>query len=319
MPRGVAVDDATVYFANWGHGSGLEPAIVSVPKSGGNPTVLGTATMYPTARSAFAGPDVIALQGDNLFVRAAFGDEVWRMPKAGGQPQPVFTSNTDPMMLNSPPSAPSYGMGVDGSAVYFPRTRWTALGTAYTSGVYRVAVGGGSVQTIAEYANTTASPVGHTGTVVLDGTSLLWVHWDDAAPGGAGAIDVASTTGSTSAQLVQTGQAQGMASDASHVYYAQGMFVNRVAKTGGSATVLAQAPGLLTYVYGVALDADYVYVTFKDYGASTECGGVLRIAKSDGTTLQLATATRPSDIVVDSTAVYYSDLDEGTVNRVLLP
>jgi hypothetical protein len=319
MPRGVALDDTTVYFANWGHGSGMEPAIVSVPKSGGSSNVLGTATMYPAARSAFAGPDVVVAQGDALFVRAAFGNEVWRMPKAGGQPQPVFTNNTDPMMLNAPPSAPSYGMGVDGSAVYFPRTHWTALGSAYDSGVYRVPSGGGSVETIVAFANTIAAPAGHTGTVVLDGATLLWVHWNDAAPGGTGAIDVASTSGSTPAQLVQTGQVQGMVSDGSHVYYAHGGFVNRVAKTGGAPTALAQAPGLLTYVYGVALDADYVYVTFKDYGVSPECGGVLRIAKSDGATLKLATAMRPSDIVVDSTAVYYSDLDEGTVNRVLLP
>jgi hypothetical protein len=320
MPDALALDDTNVYFANWNHSGGKEPSIVAVPKTGaGSPTILGTATMYPAAKSAFAGPDALVLVGDTLYVRAGSGSEIWKMAKAGGEPQPVFTNNTDPVFLNTPPTGPSYGMAADATHVYFSRTYWTSLGSAYTSGVYSVPIGGGSVATIVEDQNTTSSSVGHAGTVLLESSTLTWAHWDALTPGYTGGIYTAGTDGTHVAKLVQTGQLQGIAMDGSHVYYAQGPFLQRVSKSGGTTAVVAQLPGALVYAYGVALDGSYAYVTFKDYGTAETCGGVIRIAKSDGSMTALSTGNRPVQIALDANAVYYTDLEAGTVNRVELP
>lgn len=319
LPRAMALDDTQVYFVNWGNGSGKEPAVVSVPKAGGTSTVLGTATQYPAAKSAFAAPDALALVGDTLYVRAASGSEIWKMPKAGGQPVAVVTHDTDPVMPSTPPTPPAYGFAVDGTSVYFPRTFWVDMGNTYTSGVYRAPLSGGAAVAIAEDLNGVNTPVGHAGTVLQDGSKLIWVHWDSVQPGSAGSIKTAGTDGSNVATLITTAMVQGIAQDAASLYYAQGPFLQSVPKSGGAPVVIGQVPGTSPYVYGVVLDADNIYVAMKDYGSQPNCGGVLRFDKTTHAMTTLSTGDRPMDVAVDGSAVFYTDLEAGTVMRVELP
>jgi hypothetical protein len=291
-----------------------------VPKAGGSETVLGSASLYPAQKSAFAAPETLALVGDTLYLRSASGNEIWKLPKAGGTPSAIFTNDTDPQVPMEPPTPPSYSIGVDAQAVYFSRAFWTNIGSSYTSGVYRAALGGGAPTLIAEDQNTVNTGVGHAGTVVLDGSKLIWAWWHEVSPGSDGKLASSATDGSSPSTLTQTAQVQGIAVDATDAYYAEGPFLMHVAKTGGPPALVGQLPGISPIGYGVVVDATYAYVGYKDLGALPgQCGGLARIPKAGGAAIVMATGDRPAYLALDSAAVYYTDLEAGTVMRVALP
>ncbi len=94
----------------------------------------------------------------------------------------------------------------------------------------------------------------------------------------------------------------------------------RVAKTGGAPEAVGQLPGTSPIGYGIALDANYVYLGYKDLGALPgQCGGVARLPKTGGAATVLATGERPAHLAVDATHLYYSDLEAGTVMKLALP
>lgn len=316
-PRGLALDEDYVYFVNWGHGSGANPeapSIVRVAKAGGTETVLADAALYPAQASAFAGPDAIAAQGDELYWTAAAGNEVWRMPKAGGTPSALVTSRTDPNLLDTPPAPTAYTFGIDGDALYFARHRWISPGSSFTSGVYRSALADGALSTLAEDTNTVSESAGHAATVTLAGSRVVWAWWHGLTTPSEGALRVAGTDGSSPSTLTTTAQVQGLTVDGASAYYTQAALVMSAPLSGGGSTLLAPLPGVLPLGRSLTTWEGSLYVAFTDAGAA--CGGVVRLPKAGGPVELLARGERPSYVSADASGVYYTDLEAGEVWRV---
>ena len=114
--------------------------------------------------------------------------------------------------------------------------------------------------------------------------------------------------------IADTGTLELIALDDTHVYWSAsggpsfGYLVLRAPKTGGEPTVVTDAPGPnLAVPTGIAVDADYVYVTQPDLLNSPANGVVRRVPKAGGPVLDIAQAFTRSVAVSDS-YVYYARL-----------
>ncbi len=161
-PMGIAVDDAAVYWADQGapapkqgNNGGVPPpppAIMTVPKGGGEATVL---VANPVS------PDVLTLDATGVIWHEPYA--IRRVPKGGGTPT-TLTQAAIPWV--------SSNLVVSGDTLY-----WAADQSGWS--LQSMALGGGAVVTL-------AGPIDAPGALLVAGSSLLW----DVADGQAvGAID----------------------------------------------------------------------------------------------------------------------------------
>ena len=114
--------------------------------------------------------------------------------------------------------------------------------------------------------------------------------------------------------VADTGRVELIALDDTHVYWnasggpSFGYQLLRAPKTGGEPTLVTSEPGPnLAVPTGIAVDADYVYLTQPDIYNNPPNGVVRRVPKAGGAALDLAQAFTLSVAVSDS-YVYYARL-----------
>lgn len=104
--------------------------------------------------------------------------------------------------------------------------------------------------------------------------------------------------------------------DIDYVYWAAGLDVMRIDKTGGNPQHLATVPaGTWDNAFdGIALDDTHVYLTLSN------TGDVVRVPKLGGPAETIATGqASPYGIAVNDTGVYWANNDSGTVMRCPFP
>ena len=114
--------------------------------------------------------------------------------------------------------------------------------------------------------------------------------------------------------IADAGTVELIALDDTHVYWSAsggpsfGFQVLRAPKTGGEPTVVTDEPGPnLAVPTGIAVDADFVYLTQPDVYNSPANGVVRRVPKAGGPVLDLAQAFSRS-VAVSDAYVYYARL-----------
>ena len=149
-PHGIAVDDASVYWAASNTPCSVGTAGCVVPPHtgrimkaarGGGPAI--------TLAEDQAAPSSITLDADNAYWLNYVGGEVMKVSKSGGSP----------VMLASGQKGPT-DIAVDASSVYW--------GVTESGAVLKVPLGGGTPETLAS-KQTPAS-------IVVDGTSVYWLN-----------------------------------------------------------------------------------------------------------------------------------------------
>jgi len=141
--------------------------------------------------------------------------------------------------------------------------------------------------------------------IVLGSSNLYWANEGNAlvqsVPMGGGSVTTLTTLTNEHPEFV--------ALDSTNAYVtANSLYA--VPLVGGSGTVLASGYGT---VMGVRVDSTYAYFT-----AGALPGGVYRVSKVGGTVETLATSSRPYDLAIDATYVYWTDLTDGTLSRAPL-
>lgn len=153
---------------------------------------------------------------------------------------------------------------------------------------------GRCVLTLAENQNAPVS-------VTIDATSVYWTTAD-------GKVMKAPRDGGGATTLFDDGVTfhQGIAVDATHVYWAAGNAVKRIPLDGGVATTLATAGDATA----VAVDATHAYWTAGET--------IMRLPVGGGSPTTLATGQGASAIAIDAASVYWPNWADGTIRKVAL-
>jgi hypothetical protein len=187
-------------------------------------------------------------------------------------------------------------VAVDATNVYFTSA---LIGAALVS----IPIGGGTARTL-------SSTFGGNYIAVRAG----YVYGTLGNGGGATGPSVGklSTTGGTPASLGSSpGVPNGLAVDATSVYWATASAVMKAPIGGGTTTTLVSGNGS-----PLAVDANNLYYGFHGLGGSNTYGPVLQLPLAGGMPTTLATGLRMVDgIAVDAANVYWSD-NSGAVLRV---
>ncbi len=269
-------------------------------------------------------PSTVAIDDQNVYwVNEGALGGVYKIPKAGGTPTPLFEGAMGPVE----------SLGLDSASVYFPivtEPRIAAVPTAggpirtvASSGPTRgVAVSNGHVfwiePTQDALSPSVAKKVQATGgtTTMIDMPSnprmrgaYFAVPGTDAIYAGimAGGL-VRIPLGGNKATSLAVGETGGVAVDGDHVYFATSDGIDVMPKTGGCPRHIATAE----HPVGVAVDEAYVY--FIDNGTK---GRVLKVGKDGGALTILADNEGGAHaIAVDVTSVYWNNIPEGTIKKV---
>jgi hypothetical protein len=270
-------------------------------------------------------PWAVAVDADNVYwVNAGTLGAVFKLPKAGGTATPLYEG----------PMGGVESLGLDTSAMYLP--------IAQENRIVALPLGGGPPRTIA----TTSVPAGG---VALANGSVWWVEraGDLMAPpvakrvattgGNVETIDLPTSPriaspyftvagpdavyvslhvagilripfDGTSPATVAPVQAQGLAVDADRIFFAASDTLSSVAKTGGEPKPLVP----VQFPFGVAADDTHVYFT-----DTRPVGKIMKVAKAGGPATVLAERQGAAHgIAVDETSVYWTAIDDGTVNKI---
>jgi len=164
----------------------------------------------------------------------------------------------------------------------------------------RVPLGGGTVQTL--HHSCTFNPY----QMAADDTHVYFADWaDDKVK----RIPVAGGTITNVANGNRLILHRGIALDSTHVYWGDNTGIQRIAKSGGAAQVLAAGADSAN----LAVDSTHVYWTDWNMGA----GRIRRVAKTGGAVQDVITGLdNPYGIALDSTYVYFTELGTGKAYRV---
>jgi hypothetical protein len=264
----IALDADTVYATSVSKGQ-----LLSVPKSGGNVTVLVTDVdspgsiavdafnVYFTTKTAIlkldkhgGEPVVLASKQDPLWELAIDDDFVyWGTSRNCGAV--VRVPKTSTLRTTLAVVADPWSLDVDGSFVY-----WVS---PETNAIWKMDKGGAGVPVVLAAGQTFPQ------NLVVDASGVYFTH----QVGANGVASVALTGGAPITLAAAVLQPQRVVTDATHVYWSSSGIV-RVSKAGGAVEHRVFSEGL---VKALAVDDTHVY--FSDSGFATEAKRLRRAAK----------------------------------------
>lgn len=250
--------------------------VYSVPKTGGPIT-----TLY----SGDVSGKRIAVEASNVYFIQ--GTKIDAVPISGGEPRVVTTT------------AGTLGaLAITTSYVYWFDSTSPNDGGIASQGAFRASLSGGPPESI---------PLPPGSYFAAGGADL--VSADDALYGSLfSTILRIPHYAEPATTLLDSSLGRGLTVDDANVYFSMGNTVDVVSKSGGATRHFIGADNAA----GLANDGDHVYLT-----DSTPDGRVLEIAKADGAVKVLADhQDSPSAIAVDEDAVYFANIDEGSIVRV---
>jgi hypothetical protein len=235
-------------------------AVVSAPTAGGAPTTLASNLNSPT---------VIAVDSSSVY---------WAENTTSGSVAKVGLSGGTPTTFASGQNTPS-GLAVSGSKVF-----WSDYGA---NAVMEDATSGGSASL---FQLTSAGPLA----MAADATNVYWV----AGSGSEGTLFQAPVGGGAPTPVTSVGLVNGIAVDATSLYFTDGSEVNKVPIGGGSPNPLASCLG----ADGVAVDSSNVYFACSS-------GDIIRVGVNGGVPVTLATRTgmNPRGLAIDANSVYWTE------------
>ena len=292
--------------------------IISVPKSGGAAIDIAMASDFPRT---IVTDGAAAYWIDSTSVHA--------VPLAGGTVTTLASG-----------LAPSFGLSVDGQRVAWTERPNTT--TPFSGRVRAVPKAGGAIETLVANA---ASPL----VVQLAGNGEL-LYADgviDYLPGSTSGIYRRTQTGSIVGVVGGIAGARSIAVNANHVLVAEGWWIKRVPRNGGTPLPVTQAS---FDIASLDVDAAYVYFVESDLGAVKRApiaGGVpaflgtgsgmpfdlrvrngqvywllgldklLRVPVTGGTVETVASGLRAAEaLTVDDGFAYFTESDAGRVSKV---
>jgi hypothetical protein len=292
--KGVAVDANGVYVT-----SANPQCVFEVPLGGGTPMPL----LSPAPTPSVTGSGAVALAGTVLYWTTGGGQQVFSVPTAGGAATPVSTTENDPEAITSdgthaywtdstriryasagaaspmtlpvtseagtPFDTPT-GIAVDNAFVY-----WSNRGGHGTATIWRVDKTAGGA---AKLVQSGADPIQG---LALDATNAYFTTFYGtggvySVPVGGGPATALSTSETSPSKIV---------SDASALYWLDGLRVRKLLKGGGATavTLVSYAGALQAKVAAggsftdLAADATYLYFTQSSNGGPFV---VYRVAKN---------------------------------------
>ncbi len=287
-PWGIALDDTSVYFTNFGGGT-----IRKVPKAGGSTVTLASGSA--PSGIAIVPPGGVLAAGSVVWTESNGG--VYTVPASGGARvaiQPEVSAGSNPKGFPA-------GLAVDASNVYW-------VDNAHAT-VYRAPLAGGPRTALSDPY---VQPLG----LYLSGGEVFWTQY-----GASGTIRKAPIAGGPSQVLTPAGapNASSVFVDGFDVFFATFNDVSRVSTVGGAASVLASpgaSPG------AVAADASNVYFLQNDgyelWRMPRAGGAATRLFEDSsiaGSCNVYAGAWVRPNLVVDKDAIYWAHCGAG--GRVL--
>ncbi len=279
-PRGIAVDDANVYFTDFE----APGSVAQVPKNGGAVTVLASGMNLT---------DAIAVSKTTVYWASYL---MLASTPIGGGPVTLIT-----------PALPC-GLASDADSLYF-------LGVDEASGdvtVGKLAFADGSITTLATGVSPYAAGIAvddtnvYVGVLDAVGSGLVI----EKVPKGGGPLDILAAPGQSVVQLAAGG---------GRVYWTSVEWVLSIAATGGPVAKVAGGQDQVSTA-GVVVDSDSVYWTSSNSlfpGPDAVCS-VCKAPLRGGPVTALAQGPDSAwGIAVDATSVYWTTQDLADVGSIL--
>jgi hypothetical protein len=290
-PGFLAQDATTLYWIAGG-------MVMSVPKSGGTPKVLGA--VAPTASSLVAEPDPAGA----VFV--VNGGTVLRMPKDGTAGGVVFTTGaTDP---------PTDTIAASASALYV--LQYDQSGTVDGARILRMAKNGSGAVDLA--------PDAAPSTLNLDSKSVFWLLSDVDPPSIVEQAENAAP-GTTTAVYALGANDDAPTISADIAIDDDSLYWVTTDATSGAAEIVSrkrQSAASAIAIYRGAVEDTFASVTLDAthaYFLETRSSSLLRVPKNGGDVEKLVTGLKaPSGLVVDGSAIYLTVEATGNTGQVLV-
>lgn len=150
-----------------------------------------------------------------------------------------------------------------------------------------------------------AAGLGNPGELVVDDTNVYWLEQGSAS---GAAVERVAKTGGTSTELAQVDPATSLVLDDTNLYFITGSIIRKIAKTGGPLTVMASGLPLPDRLTG---DADNLYFVL-------DLASIGKLSKADNSFTMLVQDAEgdPSieSLAVDDSRVYWSS-EDGTISQ----
>jgi hypothetical protein len=289
MPYAIAIDETHVYWTNYGDSVDVEGSIARVPKVGGEPTTLVSGPL--------AQPNSIVVDGSDVYWSNYGSGTIARVSKVGGSPIILavgqsFASNVRVL------GDDIFWLKYVGSHLIMRASAWD----------------GGNVATVVS-AN---EPI--TG-FAIDNSSVIWLNWNQqevlkSPLAGGTPVVIASNQGSPRTVVVDANNAYWITEGP---YYTGAIMQGPLNGAYPPITLVPQLPESDQPRRSIALDDNFAYWT--DRGKHLQSNGrVARVPIGGGDVEVLAsTQASPVGIAVDDSAVYWTNVDDGTVRKLMKP
>lgn len=263
-------------------GAGGDTSGTTAPQTTTSETTTSDTTTFETTTSDTTasqpdGPETLAtgvtgtglaIDADHLYFSSEY--RLWKMPKAGGAPQPITGEIWDTPQ----------GLAVDETHIY-----WQSYSA---ESVHRASLTSGIPEVVASDLGTSPQ------WLVLDAARVYFPT--DGTPTSVLSVP---KTGGPALTHATGGDPNHVALDATHVYWAAQTGVHRADKLGGDIETLSSVAG---YLRGIAVDATDVYF------ADPSTGSILKVSKLGGPEVKLVTGeANPSLDAADGTHVYWTN------------